>query len=142
MSTTFSGPVVSLNGFQGTFTGNIVGNVTGNVTGDVTGIVTGKLVGQTQNNYQNLSGAGAANLTTGVTFCTSTGAGQVVTLANGTAGQAGLVKTFVHVTDGGSVVITPATASGFTTETLAAVGDSVTMMFTGSAWVVLSKNIA
>jgi hypothetical protein len=34
--TTFSGPVASDNGFEGTFTGNVVGNVTGNVTGAVT----------------------------------------------------------------------------------------------------------
>ena len=32
-NTTFSGPVISTNGFVGDFTGNITGNVTGNVTG-------------------------------------------------------------------------------------------------------------
>lgn len=31
--TTFSGPVVSENGFSGQVVGNVVGNVTGNVTG-------------------------------------------------------------------------------------------------------------
>jgi hypothetical protein len=41
--TTFSGPVVSVAGFEGTVTGNITGNVTGNVTGDVTGDVTGSI---------------------------------------------------------------------------------------------------
>jgi hypothetical protein len=35
-TTTFSGPVVSDNGFVGTVTGNVTGNVTGDVTGDVT----------------------------------------------------------------------------------------------------------
>ena len=38
-TTTFSGPVVSNNGFVGAVTGNITGNVTGNVTGTVTGNV-------------------------------------------------------------------------------------------------------
>lgn len=37
--TTFTGPVKSLNGFEGAVTGNIVGNVTGNVTGNLTGAV-------------------------------------------------------------------------------------------------------
>lgn len=38
-TTTFSGPVVSDNGFVGAITGNITGNVTGNVTGTLTGNV-------------------------------------------------------------------------------------------------------
>lgn len=42
--TTFSGPVKSDNGFEGTITGNITGDVTGNVTGDVTGNVTGYII--------------------------------------------------------------------------------------------------
>jgi hypothetical protein len=33
MSTTFSGPVISENGFEGAVTGAVVGNITGNVTG-------------------------------------------------------------------------------------------------------------
>lgn len=37
MTTTFSGPVVSTNGFVGALTGSVTGNVTGNVTGAVTG---------------------------------------------------------------------------------------------------------
>jgi hypothetical protein len=140
--TTFTGPVKSNNGFQGDIVGNITGNVTGNLTGNVTGNVTGKLTGQVQDSYQSLSGAGAANLTTASTFCTSTGAGNVVTLANGTAGQAGLRKTIVHTTKGasGTIVVTPATASGFTTVTLTNVGSAVTLMYTGAAWVVVSTN--
>jgi hypothetical protein len=38
-TTTFSGPVVSDNGFVGTITGNITGDVTGNVTGNLNGTV-------------------------------------------------------------------------------------------------------
>ena len=34
--TTFSGPVASTNGFEGTITGNVTGNVTGTVAGAVT----------------------------------------------------------------------------------------------------------
>jgi hypothetical protein len=32
-NTTFTGPVISTNGFQGNTTGNVTGDVTGNVTG-------------------------------------------------------------------------------------------------------------
>ena len=32
-NTTFTGPVISTNGFQGDTTGNVTGDVTGNVTG-------------------------------------------------------------------------------------------------------------
>jgi hypothetical protein len=39
MSTTFSGPVRSLNGFEGDIDGDITGNVTGNLTGNVTGYI-------------------------------------------------------------------------------------------------------
>lgn len=125
-STTFSGPVTSTNGFIGA----------------VTGTVTGALVGQVQASSQALSGAGAANLTTGVTFCTSTGAGNVVTLASPAASAAGLQKTIVHSTKGtsGTIVVTPTAASGFTTVTLTNVGTSVQLMWTGAAWVVLCTN--
>ena len=43
-NTTFTGPVISTNGFQGDTTGDITGNVTGDVTGDVTGNVTGYII--------------------------------------------------------------------------------------------------
>lgn len=45
MSTHFKGPIVSVNGFEGSLTGNIAGNVTGNVTGNLTGNVTGNVSG-------------------------------------------------------------------------------------------------
>ncbi len=38
-NTTFNGPVISTNGFEGNIEGDVTGNVTGNVTGDVTSTV-------------------------------------------------------------------------------------------------------
>jgi hypothetical protein len=58
-STTFSGPVTSLNGF----------------------------IGATFADTQTLSGAGAVNLTDMLTSLTTTGASQALTLADGTVGQ-------------------------------------------------------
>ena len=82
-----------------------------------------------------------AETATATTVCTSTGAGNVVTLAN-PSGNAGLRKTIVHGTKGasGTIVVTPGTCSGFTTVTLTNVGTVVTLMWTGAAWVVVSTN--
>lgn len=112
-STTFSGPVTSVNGF--------IGAVTGNITGVVIGTV------------QALSGAGAVNVTTAVTSLTTTGAAQALTLANGAVGQ---VKTVVHVVDGGGAVLTPTTKIGFSTVTFTNVGESVTLVYTSAGWAI------
>ena len=83
---------------------------------------------------QALSGAGAANLTTSVTNCTSTGADQVVTLADGVQGQ---VKIVSHIVDGGSVRVTPTNLDGGTYVTLDAVGDTVVFLWNDSAWQII-----
>jgi len=124
-STTFSGPVTSNNGFIGALTGNVTGNVSGNVTGVTTGSV------------QSLSGAGAVNLTTAITSLTTTGAAQALTLANGTVGQ---FKTIVHTVDGGSAVLTPTTAIGFSTITFTGVGESATLVYTSAGWAIVALN--
>jgi hypothetical protein len=115
-STTFTGPVTSRNGF--------IGAITGNVTGIVFGTV------------QALSGAGAVNITTAVTSLTTTGASQALTLANGTVGQ---FKTIVHAVDGGSAVLTPTTAIGFTTITFTNVGDTVQLFYSSTGWAVIGS---
>jgi hypothetical protein len=99
----------------------------------VTGLstLTGGLVG----GVQSLSGAGAVNLTTVLTAYTSTGAAQALTLANGTAGQ---IKIISHVVDGGSGVLTPTTALGFTTITFTNAGDNVMLVYTASGWAIVS----
>ena len=81
---------------------------------------------------QALSGAGVLNLTTSITNCTSTGAGQVVTLADST--QIGQVKIVCHTVDGGDVRVTPATLDGGSYFTLDAVGDTVVLIWNDSAW--------
>lgn len=115
-STTFSGPVTSLNGFIGSFTGNVTGGIFAS--------------------NQALSGAGAVNLTDMLTSLTTTGATQALTLANGTLGQ---IKIISHVVDGGSAVLTPTTKIGFSTITFTNVGDSVMLIYTAAGWAIVGN---
>lgn len=117
-STTFSGPVTSTNGFIGAVTGNVTGNVTGGLIGS----------------NQELSGAGAVNVTALLTSLTTTGASQALTLADGTVGQ---LKVIAHVVDGGSAVLTPTTKSGFATVTFTAAGDTLTLIYTVVGWCIV-----
>ncbi len=101
------------------------------VTG--TSTLTGGLIG----GVQPLSGAGAVNLTTVSTAFTSTGTLDALTLANGSNGQ---LKSVAHVSDGGSGLLTPTTANGFSTITFTNAGDSVLLQyFTTGGWVVLGS---
>lgn len=83
-----------------------------------------------------LSGAGAVSIVKGVTKLTTTGASQALSLANGTDGQ---VISIVHDVDGGSAILTPTTATGYTTITFTAVGETATLMYvTTRGWVIIS----
>jgi hypothetical protein len=126
-NTTFSGPVRSLNGFQNVSVNSTTGAVTVNSAFD-TAVVLGT---------QSLSGAGAVDITNGLTQVTSTGAAQALTLANGTVGE---IKIISHVVDGGSAVLTPATALGFATITFTAAGDSAMLVYTSAGWDIVSLN--
>jgi hypothetical protein len=127
-NTTFSGPVISTNGFVGDFTGNITGNVTGNVTG----VLTGRVVGTVTTH----SGAGAVPVTASTVRLTTTAA-NALTLANGTNGQ---LLTIIMVVDGGDGTLTPTTKTGYTTITFNDVGDAVTLQFmTTVGWMVVSN---
>jgi hypothetical protein len=122
-NTTFSGPVISTNGFIGDFTGNVTGVLTGRVVGTVT----------------TRSGAGAVPITTG-TVQISTGAGAAaLTLADGTAGQ--LLTLVMTVDGGGDATLTPTTKTGFSTIVFDAVGDTVTLQyFTTLGWMVVADS--
>lgn len=125
-NTTFTGPVRSQNGFQNISINSTTGAVTTtSIYGDA------EVVG-----VQSLSGAGAVDLTNGLTSLTTTGASQALTLADGAAGQ---VKYIVHAVDGGSAVLTPTTKIGFSTITFTAVGDSATLVYTAAGWAVVGS---
>jgi hypothetical protein len=125
-NTTFSGPVRSQNGFQSISVNSTTGAVTVNSSFG-TDVVLGT---------QSLSGAGAVDITNAFTSLTTSGLSQALTLANGVVGE---MKVIVHAVDGGSAVLTPTTAIGFSTVTFAAVGDSVTLIYTSAGWAILGS---
>lgn len=90
-----------------------------------------------ESSIQTLTGAGAVNLTTGVTLIVTTGA-NALTLADGVNGQK---KTLVMKTDGGDGTLTPTTKTGFTTITFNDIGDGVQLQFfTTIGWVCIANN--
>jgi len=106
--------------------------VAGNIAATGTMTMAGPLL---VTGVQNLTGAGAVDVISAVTLFTSTGAGQALTLANGTHGQ---IKTIIHAADGGSGVLTAVTKTGWNTYTFTTVGDTLTLQYlTGLGWVVI-----
>ena len=102
----------------------------------VTGLTT--LTGGLAGGVQALSGPGAVNVTTLATNFTSTATGNALTLAAGTAGQ---IKTVIYVAEAAGAdtgILTPASRLGYSSVTLTAVGDTVTLFYTGTAWAVLA----
>lgn len=124
-NTTFSGPVRSHNGFQTVSRNSSTGEIT---------------VGATFGNdivlsAQTLSGAGAVDTANAFTALTTTGAAQALTLAAGAVGE---IKVIAHVVDGGSAVLTPATALGFSTITFTNVGETAMLIYTAAGWAIIS----
>ena len=81
----------------------------------------------------------AADVTSAITEITSSGGTGTVTLADGSNGQ---VKTFINVAGTNLITITPTNLRGWTSITMNAVGETVTLMFKNSNWNVIAKNEA
>jgi hypothetical protein len=78
----------------------------------------------------------AVDITSAVTEVNATSAIATLTLADGANGQ---IKTIINVSTGGTnaITITPSNLRGFTTATLNAPGETVTLMFKNSNWNVI-----
>ena len=127
-TTTFSGPVRSENGFEDITKNASTGAVTSNAA-------YGKAI---RGGVQELSGAGAVDLTNLVTELTTTGA-NALTLADGTT--SGQMKIVNMIVDGGDGTLTPTTFANGTTITFDAVGESVTLVWNSAiGWVATSVN--
>jgi hypothetical protein len=83
------------------------------------------------------SGVSAVNITSELTFLDSTLGAQTLSLTNTsvTAGFTKIVTMTVYGT-GNNSVLSPTGASGFSSITFNSVGDTVTLVNTGSAWVI------
>ena len=84
---------------------------------------------------QLLTGAGAVDVVSAITEVVSTGA-QAGTFADGVEGQ---IKFIVMKTDGGDYTITPTNFNSGSTITLNDAGDAVLLLFTNSAWYLISN---
>jgi len=84
---------------------------------------------------QLLTGAGAIDVVSAITEVVSTGA-QAGTFADGVEGQ---IKFIVFKTDGGDFTITPTNFNSGSTITLDTAGDAVLLLFTNSAWYLISN---
>ena len=90
---------------------------------------------------QSITGDGststAIEITNAVTEVNATSAAAPCTLADGNNGQ---IKTIINVSTSGTeaVTITPTNLRGFTTVTLNAPGQTVTLMFKNSNWNIIA----
>ena len=85
------------------------------------------------------SGTTAISVSTAVTFLETTGS-VATTLADGTV--VGQIKIIVHDTAGGTSEMTPANPLGFVDADFVTAGDTLTLMWTGSKWVVIASHAA
>ena len=77
----------------------------------------------------------AISVASSITHINTTAGAHAGAMANGTNGQ---IKIITMITDGGDSVVTPAALAGYTNITFNDVGDSATLVFTNSSWVLLS----
>ena len=85
---------------------------------------------------QDLSGAGAINVTSYYTAWTTTGA-NAGSLADGVV--KGQLKKIQMIVDGGDGTLTPTNLAGGTTITFADAGDFVLLIWNSTDWVILEK---
>jgi hypothetical protein len=84
------------------------------------------------------STATAVNVTTAITEINATSATHTCALADGSDGQ---VKTIINTSTSGTnaITITPTNLRGYTTITLNAPGETVTLLFKNSNWNVIAN---
>ena len=79
----------------------------------------------------------AAGVSSSITYLNTTSGAHAGSMANGVNGQ---IKIIAMTVDGGNSVITPANMLGGSTITFNDVGDTATLCFNGSNWMILSHH--
>jgi|11_taG_2_1085331.scaffolds.fasta_scaffold25457_1 cytoskeletal protein CcmA (bactofilin family) len=100
------------------------------VTTTGTQTLTNKTLGAVVGTVDQLTAAGAIDITTYITEITTTAA-TAYTLADGVLGQ---IKIISLIVDGGDATITPTTFATGTTITLGDVNDNITLLYTTNGW--------
>ena len=100
------------------------------VTTTGTQTLTNKTLGAVIGTVDQLTAAGAIDITTYITEITTTAA-TAYTLADGVLGQMKIISLIV---DGGDATITPTTFATGTTITLGDVNDNITLLYTTNGW--------
>jgi len=85
---------------------------------------------------QTLSSSGAISLTNNITFLNTSSGPIIATLANGTVGQ---TKIIIMINNTNTVSLTPTNALGFTSIIFNGNGDSATLVYTPSGWVIVNE---
>ena len=90
---------------------------------------------------ESVTGSGGSltvNLTNAVTLLDSTNGNMTgVALANGTEGQ---IKTVIHSAGAGTISFIPNNRGGFASVTMDQIGASVTLIYLGAKWWIISSN--
>jgi hypothetical protein len=87
-----------------------------------------------------VSSAGAISVQTAITHVVTNGVGTVLTLAAGVEGQVKYIVLKTLTSGGQTDVITPdGGGAGFTTITMAALGQAVTLLYTNGKWTVVGS---
>jgi hypothetical protein len=86
------------------------------------------------NSINSTSGAGAVAITGAVHEVTTTGTGDALTLANGTAGQKLTIIYVAEAAGADTAILTPTTLAGGTTITFNALGDSADLTYGTGGW--------
>ena len=100
----------------------------------------GATLNDTLGSQQALSGPGAVDLDNLITQVTTTGTGDALTLADGTAGQ---IKIITYVAEGAgtdTAILTPTTLNGGTIVTFTNLGDAVTLVYGTAGWTAVGIN--
>ena len=79
----------------------------------------------------------AISITTALTLLETTGTNAATTLADGTV--VGQIKIIVHDTAGGTSEMTPADPMGYIDVDFASLGDSVSLIWSGTKWAALAN---
>lgn len=102
--------------------------------------IDGATLNDTYGSQQSLSGPGAVDVDNLITEVTTTGTGDALTLADGTAGQ---VKIITYVAEGAgsdTAILTPTTLASGSTITFNNLGEGVTLVYGTGGWTVVGVN--